>query len=238
MGAIFKREFKAYFTSSIGFAVMTIFYFFSAMFFGAYFKMGQPDLSGVFSTMFYIVLVIIPILTMRLFSEDKRQKTDQLLLTAPVKLTSIVLGKFFAAVAMFAITMAIMVVYQIVVSFYITPDWMVFIGNLIGLFLFGVALIGVGLFISTLTESQGVAAITCFAVELVMILMDVVASLLSTATGVLSWLYKALNWLSVYQRYTSFTLGTMDYANVVFFISITFICLFATVMVIDRKRYA
>ncbi len=234
MSAIFRRELKSYFTSPIGFSILIIFYFFSGLFFSAYFQNGTADLSGIFSTLFYIVLVMIPILTMRLFSEDKRQKTDQLLLTSPVRLTSIVMGKFMAALTVFGLAMAIMVVYQLIVSFYITPDWLVFIGNLSGMFLFGMALISVGLFVSALTESQVVAAISCFAIELFMILMDVVAGLIPTT----SIFYKIINWLSVYQRYVSFTTGTLDYANVVFFVSITFIFVFLTTMITDRRRYA
>ena len=108
MKAIFKREFKAYFTSPVGFAVLAIFYLFSGIMFGVFFQAGQPDISGIFAPwLFVISLVIIPILTMRLFSEDKRQKTDQLMLTSPVKLRSIVLGKFFAAFSVFVIAIAI-----------------------------------------------------------------------------------------------------------------------------------
>ncbi len=234
MGAIFKREFKAFFTSPIGFSILVIYYFFSGIFFGVYFQSGSPDLSGIFGTMFYIIMMLIPILTMRLFSEDKRQKTDQLMLTAPVKLTSVVMGKFLAALAVYGLAMAIMVVYQLIVAFYITPDWMVFVGNLLGMLLYGAALIAVGLFVSSLTESQVVAAISCFAIELVIVLMDVVGSLLSSS----SVLSKVLAWLSVYDRYASFTGGTMDYANVVFFASIAFIFVFLTIMVTDRRRYA
>ncbi len=234
MGAIFKREFKAYFTSPVGFAILFLFFFFSGIFFSVYFRSGSPDLSGIFSTMFYIVMMIIPVLTMRLFSEDKRQKTDQLLLTAPVKLPSIVLGKYLAALAVFALTVGIMVVYQIVVAFFIAPDWLVFLGNFLGLLLFGMALISVGVFVSALTESQVVAALGCFVVELVLILVDVIAGMFST----MSLPYKVLNWLSVYNRYTSFTYGTMDYANVFFFLSVSFVFLFLTALVIDRRRYA
>jgi ABC-2 type transport system permease protein len=184
--------------------------------------------------MFYIIMVLIPILTMRLFSEDKRQKTDQLLLTAPIKLPAIVMGKFLAAMSVFAMAMGMMVVYQLLVSFYITPDWLVFFGNLLGMLLFGAALISIGLFVSALTESQVVAAISCFAIELVIVLMDVVASMLPST----SFFYQLLNWLSIYDRYTSFTKGTLDYANVVFFLSIAFVFVFLTTMVNDRRRYA
>ena len=234
MGAIFRRELKGYFTSPIGFSILIIYYFFSGLLFSATFKSGVADLSDIFSTLFIVVLVLIPILTMRLFSEDKRQKTDQLLFTSPVRLFSIVMGKFAAALLVFGMAIGIMILYQLIISFYVTPDWMVFAGNLLGIFMFGMALISIGCFVSSLTESQVVAAISCFAIELLLIMLDVVAGLLPST----SFFYKVLTWLSVYQRYTSFTTGTLDYANVVFFASITFIFVFLTTMITDRRRYA
>ncbi len=239
MSAIFKREFKSYFTSPIGFAILVISYLCSGFFFFMDFSSGSPELSNVFSMMFLVVLVIVPILTMRLFSEDKRQKTDQLLLTAPVKLISVVLGKFFAAFAVFALSVAMVLVYQVIVAFYVSPDWMVFLGNLLGTLLFGGALIALGLFLSCLTESQMVAAILCFATEFLIISMDLVADALTMSSMKIAKLAQTvLNWLSVYDRYVSFTQGTMDYANVVFFASMMFIFVMLTVLVNDRRRYA
>lgn len=239
MLTIFKREFKSYFTSPIGFAILVIFYFFSGLFFSEYFQYGMADLSGVFSTMFIFVLLILPVLPMRLFSEDRRQKTDQLLFTSPVRLASIVMGKFMAALAVYALALAMMLVYQIIVSFYITPDWMVFVGNWVGVFLFGMAFIAIGMFFSALTEIQVVAAVCTFGVEFLLIMLDFAASnYLSTDNWFGKWLYKALAWISISQRYNSFTQGTMDYSNIIFFASIAFVFVFFTVMLIDRRRYA
>ncbi len=243
MGAIFKREFKAYFTSPVGFAILVIFYFFSGMFFSSLFKQGVPDLSAVFSNMFLVVICLIPLLTMRLFSEDKRQKTDQLLLTAPVRLPAVVFGKFFAAIAVFGLALVIMVVYQFIIAGNmpdgVSPDWMVFIGNLAGIFLFGVALSSIGLFISSLTESQVVAAIGTLALELVVsMLSSIAADYIPNSTALNKFLIKALNWLSFAERYAGFTTGTIDYADVVFFLGVTCIFVLLTVMIHDRRRYA
>ncbi len=243
MGAIFKREFKAYFTSPVGFAILIIFYFFSGMFFSSLFKSGVPDLSAAFSNMFLVVLCIIPLLTMRLFSEDKRQKTDQLLLTSPVRLPSIVLGKYFAALAVYGLALAIMVVYQFIIAANMpegtSVDWMVFIGNLVGLFLFGLALSSIGLFISALTESQVVAAVGTLALELVVsMLSSIAADYIPNSNGFNKLIIKALNWFSFSERYASFTSGTLDYADAVFFISVACIFVLLTVMVHDRRRYA
>lgn len=100
--------------------------------------MGYVTLSGVFENLFsFLLLLVLPVLTMRLLSEDKRQKTDQALLTAPVSLTGIALGKFLAALLVFAISISITLVFAIIIAFQVTPDWMVIIGNYIGLLLLG-----------------------------------------------------------------------------------------------------
>ena len=115
MFAIFKRELKAYFTSPLGYVFLAIFYAFSGLFFYIFsLSVGSTDISSVFLMMFMVLMVFVPLLTMRLLSEDKKQKTDQLILTAPVSLLSIVMGKFLAAYAIFAIGVAVMPVYGFV----------------------------------------------------------------------------------------------------------------------------
>ena len=162
MGAIYKRELKSYFTSPIGYVVLAIFFVFAGLFFTIIFQQGSPDLSPLFSSMFMIVLFIIPILPMRIFSDEKRQKTDQLLYTSPVKLSGIVMGKYLAALTVFGIGVGITILYQVIIAFFITPDWMVYLGNLLGMLLLAASLIAVGMFISALTESQLVAAVGSF----------------------------------------------------------------------------
>lgn len=237
MGTIFKREFRSYFTSPIGPTILTIFYFFSGLLFGVLFSSGIPQLSEMFSTLFIIVMAVIPILTMRLFSEEKRQKTDQLLYTSPVKLSSIALGKFLAASAVYSIALAILIVYQLIIALVMLPDsgpdWMVFFGNFLGLILYGCSLIAIGMFISSLTESQVIAAVVTFAVELVILLIDMITMFIDYDI-----VTKIVEYISVYERYNSFTRGTLDYANIVFFLSIIVIFVFLTIQVQDRKRYA
>ena len=137
MTAVFKREFRAFFTSPVGYVVMAVLFCFSGWFFFLYnLASGSADMSSVFGNLFTIVLLLVlPILTMRLFSEEKRQKTDQALLTAPTSLTGIVVGKFLSALLMFAIGLSITIVYAVVIAVQVTPDWMVIIGNVVGLLL-------------------------------------------------------------------------------------------------------
>ena len=99
MSAIFKREFKSYFTTPVGYIVLTVLWFFLGFFFTIFYAAGSPEISGIISASSIMVVFIIPILTMRLMSDDRRQKVAQVLLTSPVKLSGIVLGKFFAALA-------------------------------------------------------------------------------------------------------------------------------------------
>ena len=228
MQAIFKREFKSYFTSPIGYVILAVCWFFSGVFFAVYYTAGSGDIGGIFQNMFSVAMFVIPILTMRLLSEDKRQKTDQALLTAPIRLTSIVLGKFFAALAVFLLGFAPELIYQIIFAFYVTPQWAVFFGNFLGS-----GLISVGLFISSLTESQVVAAVASFAVSLGLMLLDVVSGMTSV-----SWVATLLSWLSFSGRYETFTQGIFDYSNAVFFLSFTAVFLLLTVQSLNRKRWA
>lgn len=235
MSAIFKRELRAYFTSPLAYVVMTVFFFFSGLFFSYVFSSGVADSTSIFGQLFTIVLFVIPILTMRLMSEDKRQKTDQILLTAPVKLGGIVLGKFFAALTVFGIAISPMLVFQIIFSaFAESVDWLLFIGNVVGMLLLGASLIAIGLFISSLTESQVVAAVASFAVSLFLILLSSISSMVSGLT----FLVAIIDWVSFSSRYNSFTLGVFDYSNFVFFLSIVAIFLFGTVRVLEKKRWS
>ena len=168
MFAIFKRELKAYFTSPLGYVFLAIFYAFSGLFFYIFsLSVGSTDISSVFLMMFIVLMVFVPLLTMRLLSEDKKQKTDQLILTAPVSLLSIVMGKFLAAYAIFAIGVAVMPVYGFVMSSFATVSWLPIWGNTVGLLLLGGIFVSIGLFISSLTENQMIAAIGGFAVPAV-----------------------------------------------------------------------
>ncbi|MBQ4081719.1 MAG: ABC transporter permease subunit [Clostridia bacterium] len=233
MRAIFKREMRSYFTSPIGYVVVIAFWLFVSMLFYMMFSSGAAQIGDIFGSAFSVVLILIPLLTMRSFSEERRQKTDQLYMTAPVRLTAVVLGKFFAALTVFAICLSITVVFMLIFCLYITPDWLVYLGNVVGMLLLGSCFIAVGIFISVLTESQIVSAIGSFSVALVLMLLDYVTSLVG-----IELLQKAAAWVSFSERYNSFTTGTFDWANVIFFLSLTAVFLFLSVRRLDRRRWA
>ena len=233
MQAIFKRELKSYFVSPVGYVVLAVFLIFSGFYFSYMFSNGYPDVTFVFSQMFSITLFIVPILTMRLMSEDRRQKVDQVLLTAPVKLSSIILGKFFAAVAVLALGFANTLIFQIILSFYVSLNWLVYLGNFVGIMLLGSSLIAIGLFISALTESQMVAAVGTFAVSLFIIMLDSLSGTLN-----ISFLTKITDWISFSSRYNTFVSGVFDYSNLIFFVSVAAIFLFLAVRTLEKKRWA
>ncbi len=235
MSAIFKREFKTYFTSPIGYIVLAMIYGLSGYYFFMYnLANGYADLSYVFSSVLtFLMLLVLPVLTMRLMSDDKRQKTDQALLTAPVSLTGIVLGKFLAALLLFTVGISIMLVFAIIIATQITPDWLVIFGNFVGLLLLGAMIIAIGLLISCLTESQFVAALGTFLASFALLMIDSVGSMLSSSTVAVA----ITDFLSVSQRYSNFTSGLMQYDDIIFFVSMTGLFLFVTVRVLDRKRW-
>lgn len=234
MGAIYRRELSTYFKTPIGYIFIAAFYLFAGFYFfaGTLFA-NTTDITPVFTGMFTIVLFLIPLLTMRLLSEDKRNKTDQALLTAPIRLSSIVLGKFLAAVTVYLIALSITFVYGLIVAAFAPPSWYTIVGNFAGLLLLGLCLIAIGLFISSLTENQLIAAIGGFGVALLLILTDSVNTVISVS-AVRSFLYS----VSFYRRYTDFTYGLFPLSGVVFYLSLALGFLFLTARVLERRRWA
>ena len=234
MLAIIKREFSSYFSSPIGYVFLAVFYVFSGFyFFISQLALNTTDMSGVFGNMFLIVVFLIPVLTMRLMSEDKKYKTDQVLLTSPINLFSLVMGKFLSAVVVYSLGMAVTVVYGFVIAYFATPDWAVIIGNILGMLLLGCSLIAIGMFISSLTENQVIAAVGGFAVGLFLLLIDSLADLLP-----FEWMRQVVVSLSFFNRYDEFTLGILSLPNVIFFVSVCAVFIFLTIRVFEKKRWA
>lgn len=233
MYAILKRESRAYYRTPLGFVFIGAVFFFSGYFFFTYNLHGNTtDLHSLFSDLFPVVLFLVPILTMRLFSEDKRMKIDQQLLTAPVTRKGIVLGKFFAAVGVFFTAILSTLLDACIMSIYAPPDWPVVIGNFTGLFLLGMTLISICMFLSSLTESQVISAVCGFVVSLFLMLID---SLSTTVSG--QFFQELFRSISFSSRYAPFTMGVFDLSNVIFFLSASTLFIIFTVAVLDRKRW-
>ncbi len=233
MAAIFRREFVSYFTSPIGYVFLAFFYLAAGFFFTLLsIQQGTTELNSVFSMMMYVLIVLIPILTMRTFSEEKRNKTDQCLLTAPVSLGAIVMGKFFAAFLVYALGVLITLVFAVIVSAISSPDWLLIFGNIVGLVLLGAAFISIGIFVSSLTENQIVSAVLSFAIMVILYLFSAIASIIP-----IDFIANIFTRLSFLSRYDGFTYGSFDFSNILFFISVTAAFIFFTVRVLERRRW-
>ena len=234
MSAIIKRELSSYFNSAIGYIVLAVFYFFSGLFFYMYCLMSNTaSMSYVFLSMLMIVMLTIPIITMRSFSEEKKQRTDQALLTAPVSITEIVLGKFLGAFLLYCLCNAIYVVYVIILACYATPDWAVFLTTMLGMLLMGGALIAIDLFISALTESQIIAAVLSIGIGLLIYMLDSLAGMLSV-----DWITSLFHNISFDAHFTNFINGIINLTSVLFFVSVIAVFLFLCVRVIEKHRWS
>lgn len=233
MISILKREFLAYFRTPLGYVIISALYLFTGYYFFTYNIYGNTaETSSLFAMLFSVVLFLVPVLTMRLLSEERRSKTDQTLLTAPVSRIGIVLSKYTAALCVYLIAISGTLLMALVLQIYSKPDWPVVWGNFTGLFLLGAALIAVCLFVSSLTESQVVAAVGGFGASLFLILIDALYYVVSNRT-----LKAVFSHMSFNGRYKGFTIGVISFSDVCFFLSIAglFLCLSAAVL--ERRRW-
>ncbi|MCI9470612.1 MAG: ABC transporter permease [Lachnospiraceae bacterium] len=184
MKGIYKRELKSYFYSMIGYVFIAFLVAFVGIYFMAYnLNMGYPYFSYTLSGGLFILLIAIPILTMKSFSEERRSKTDQLLLTAPVTLGQIVWGKYLAMVTVFALPNLIFCLFPLMIKASGQEYFKVDYCAILAYFLLGCAYIAVGMFLSSLTESQIIAAISTFGVLLVLYLWNGLVDFLPTDAG-------------------------------------------------------
>ena len=233
MKAVFKREFKAYFNTPLGFIVLAAYYLFLGIYFSLMYKYGSPDMANLVLAMAIVVTFTVPIITMRLMSDDRRQKTDQILLTSPVKLTSIVLGKFFAALTIYALGFAPAVIFEIIVLSYVSVNVFSFIYALCGMILLGAALISIGMLVSSLTESSVVAAVLTLVINILVLYMSSFSSVISA-----SWLSKIAEKAAFIAAVESFGKTVFSVPDIVYFLSITAAFLFLTVRSLEKRRWA
>lgn len=232
MTAIYQREMRSYLTSAVGYVFLAVFYAIAGYyFFATSLVSNSTDLSYVFSNLFSIVIFLVPMLTMRLFSEERRQKTEQALFTAPVSFTGVVMGKFLACLTMYLLGMGVTLLYFLVMCAFQIPDVAVFCGNFLGLFLLGAALCAIGIFISSLTESQVIAAVGSLAIGLFLLFVNSFTPVVSS-----EWINAVMDGISFYQHYLDFTRGLLNLSDLTFFVSVTALFLFLTVRHLERRR--
>lgn len=232
MKAIFLREIRTYFKGTLGYVFLGVTALFTGLYFYAYnLYGGATNFTSLFSTLFSVELFLIPILTMRLFSEERRQRTDQLLLTAPVSSSEIVMGKYLSVLCVYAMAIGFTLVDALVFSLLAHINWTLIWGNYAGLLLLGVALISICMFISVLTESQLIAAVGGFAISILVILLEALTPMVSNVR-----LQSIMGWLNFSSRYVPFTYGVFSMENVVFFISIAAMFVYLTMVRLERRR--
>ena len=287
MFAIYKKELKNYFINMTGY----IFIGFMLAVTGIFTTLinlisTYPSFENVLSNITIVFLLIIPILTMRSVAEERHSKTDQLLYSLPVSVTQIVLAKYLAMFTVFLIPVGIIGLYPLILSIFGKVYLGTAYGALLGFTLLGGALIAVGMFMSSLTESQVIAAVTSFGVIFAMYLMSAIASLIpagamaslvafavvvlifagvvysltknSTVAGItaaagafiLAGIYfinssifdglfaNVLNWLSVFDRFSTFTTGLFDLTSVVYYVSLIILFVFGTVQSVEKRRWS
>ena len=234
MRGIIKREFRAYFQSPLGYVFIAAFIFMASYYFFTYNLLGNTtNFTSLFSMLFSVVLFLCPILTMRLMSEDKKNKTDQLLLTSPIPLGDIVTGKYLAALSVYGIACFSVVIDALIASAYGKVEWATVIGNIAGLLFLGMALISVCLFLSSLTESQVIAAVSGFAVSLFLLLIGSLADVVSSPVA-----KRVIHYVAFSNRYEPFTYGIFDLTSVVFFLSFTLLFLVMSTVTLEKRRWS
>lgn len=233
MFAIYKRELRSYFVSAIGYVFLAVLIALSAAIFSMTTLLaGTSDISAYFEMMLFVLMIALPLLTMKLFSEERKMKTEQLLLTSPVSISSMVTAKFFAAFTVFFGANLLCSLAYISLFVYGEPEAGVIIGNIIALSLVGASFIAIGIFVSSLTENQLAAAIGTLAIILAMLVIGMLGS-------VIPWypVRFVLSWFSILARFSNFTNGFFDFSALFYYISLCFVFLFVTCRVYERRRY-
>lgn len=249
--AICKKEIKAYFTSPIAYVVIAVFLVLVGFFFHSliwwfnsqslqmarnpeYYQqlnINQMVYSPLFHNISIILLLTLPLLTMRLFSEEKKIKTDELLYTSPISINQIILGKYFASVFVLLIMLILSGLLSLFTFAYGNPEFAPILDGYFGLFLMGAAFIAVGIFFSSLTENQIVSAMLTFGT----LLLFWILSWASYSAG--GFWKSVLNYLSFFQHFDDMTRGILDTTDIIYYLSFIFFGLFLTHAVIQSRRW-
>lgn len=235
MIAIYKRELKSYFLTPIGYIFCGMYLAVSGIAFSytTLLKQSTESLSMYFVIMIIIFAILIPLLTMKLFADDRKTRTEQVLLTAPVSLTGMVMGKYFAALTVFATTFVVNSFNYVLLFQYGEPNVKSIFANILGLFLIGSAFIAIGAFLSSITENQLIAAVTSIGSIAAVLALKLVVEEIG-----IEWIRVSLKWFSVLDRYAPFTNQLLDITSIVYYISLSAVFLFLTVRVYEKRRWS
>lgn len=233
MIAIWKRELQSYFSTPVGYVFMGVYLALAGIMF---YLQNLSALNGnvllLLSQITFLWMLLSPVLTMRLLAEERRQRTDQLLLTSPVSLWGVVAGKYFAAAAVLLATVFLTLGYVLIIAVY----GKVYLGELmvgyLGFFLQGCSFLALDLYISGCAKSQVTSAIAAFGVNLALWVLDILATAVTMPV-----VTPVLHFLSLYDRYEPFLLGQLSYASILYYISFCAVFLFLTVRMLEARRW-
>jgi len=232
MSAIFWKEVKSYFYSPMAYILIGLFTLLTSIFFLPNLMYAQGSFTGNLSTMGFILLVIVPVLTMKILAEDRKNGTEVLLITSPASITSMVIGKYLAVCFVFLVMTIISFIYPVVLFAFGGTFTVDLIGGYVGFILLGMTFIAIGVFASSLSENQVVSVIVSYVALLIMYL----AGSLSTIVGGIA--AKILNWISLMSRYDGFSRGIFGLSPVVYYLSFIAVFLFLTTRVIEKRRWS
>jgi len=247
---IWRKELNSYFRSPIAYGVIAFFGLISGYFFyvaivffvqasiqSAMTGQGQPMsvneqvIRPIFSNISVIGLFLIPMITMRLFAEEKRTGTIELLVTSPIRDLEIIMGKWLAAMTLYAVMLVVSLLSMATLFVYGKPDWRPMAVGYLGLLLQGGCLLAIGTFISTCTKNQIVAGVAGFSVCLLLWVLDWMSSFQDSVSA------KAISYLSVLQHFDSFSKGVLDSKDIIYYVSAIFIGLFLTARSLESLRW-
>src|SRR4051812_37358284 len=233
---IAKREFASYLFSPIAYVAMTLFLLVAGFLFRKDFEPGQPaGMRTIFDWMVWLLVFIVPVMCMGLLAQEWATGTIEPLMTAPVEETDVVLGKFLGALGFFCVLLAPTLLYVVLLRLYSRMDFGPIFSGYLGIFLVGALFIAVGLFCSSLTRSQVVAAVTSVAILFLITIAPWWALREGASTLPTAW--RRVVDQGVYNRYVDFSKGVIDSGHVVFFIAVTGVFLFLTTKVLESRRW-
>ena len=224
MKAILKKELKSYFLSPIGYVVIGIFLLcFSVFFYLTVITSGSVDLGGLYYyTALYGLIIIVPILTMRMFAEERKNGTEQLLLTSPVSMFKVVIGKLMAALCVIFITLLVSFLFYFIVTFFGKPNLITVLVAMLGFLLMSIAALSVGMFASSLTENQIIAGIITVAFLIMSLFITDISSIFSG--------FALINF------YTSFAQGVISIENIISLLLFSMLFISLTIIVMQRRK--
>ena len=234
INAIFKKEFRSYFNSPIAYIFITFFLAISSwLFFRTFFISGQAEMRGFFGLMPWIFLFFIPSVTMKLWAEEKKIGTAEILMTLPLKDYEVVVGKFLASFGLLAVTALFSLALPISVLILGDPDGGTIVCGYLGLLLMGGAYLAIGLFASTITENQIIAFILGISACFVLLIIGEDIVLFSTP----NWLFPILSYLGLGVHYSSILRGVIDSRDIIYYLAITGFFLYLSTLMIESRKW-